>query len=1457
MPTLDLNVNGLSQSRILDHRGQPMNNPRPPGAGLAIGHAQQFAATLGAFRTYMSDRWDEALRRGREESNSMRRDAFLSGLLNERSLSVATLRWHIEVDNDRDPQQKAIKDGLTAIVKNTAYLQQLFYCLQDETVWTGKGGHQIAWHWKTQQLPSPKVRAFGTGMGGAPGAVPGQPAAPPVPGASPLPGGDPNKSTPEARRTLAIKLWQPISGDSITHEHDGTPVMLVNQATLGTLKNERIVQTTLGRGLALQGTWRTRFILDRHIPVAAEFFDFERAEAIHGVGLRSLVYWTNFMRLEGLENVLSWCTRTGLGIRLWYYQGGNKQSKEEVSRAAADQNDKVNLLIPRFGDKAVEGVDVVDGGTAGADLLLRVQEFFLQGIERLIIGQSMSGGSGSGDPLGGEGKSKLAESTKSKIIQFDANCRADTITQDWVKPVLRWTYPDFFDLPVRFVYDVDEQEPEQFMASVKAFIEVGGTVREDDVRGKLSLKEPLDGDKVLGGQQQGPGGMPGMPGQPPTGDDGTSPGPGGSGPDAGPQPPNNHPLPPAGGAAHKSHYTADVGGHAAAGKYERRGTPDRYAQVHAPHNMTIAGTEYRGGQFIPSAELAKMAPADKQALLAKEHVRAADEGDILAHDTGGGKLTMAGDKKFTNKVNKYFAGHVKVIGETFAAAVVGDDPESARDLADEDLTAVAEHYQSAIASHMKAKFPDTAAAAGKGFAAAVDAALGAAVETIYAAAESEDPEGVEDAVGEMYDAFQEAAEKFDDECQAAMDDAEAADERNTAAVEKYFDDITDDAETAVGELKNPTEADVARVWAGIIRDYNETLSTAENPLRVTLGDDGELEAVHVVDLPEEHGGKAKKEKAKYRRKGKVNRFEKPPLLERIATAADTTHTTPTDAQRAAGNYRKGVVRIHGLPIAIETPAGTSRKPEWPPLAHHYGYIKRTESEADGDAIDVFIGPDPESELVFVVDQVKESGAFDEHKVLIGFTKAKDARAGYLANYADGWKMGPMKALTVDAFKEWLETGDTGKPVYKQKLRYAKAGDHDVTGEPRDTDGKWTTGGNSGKSKGQPDSPSGEKSLTDMTASDVLMGKTSWAKWNDALMNAAYDDDGKPIDQDKVKQLAANAKLLKQFLSNQQIAGREVMTDKGPGKVVGFTRDITHALVEHADGSKTEHWADGVDSLSGHIKSELSKGKHAHLNKAAVDYFANVVAKEIVSSERNISEVLKEKGIDALKAMQIRGAIAEAVDKLKEEKNKPSPERQQAMDKAKALQDKEELPSEQPDEVSEPRGEIVDAIKQAKETDRQFKGEGRYEAEVWIKFRAKYPGEPMPKLSKAGAEYVRDEMEADGKPVPPEVLADYPDLVPKEAGKYAKQPDAAHATPTLSISTLIHRARILGPAHPQGRALCAELSAMLVAHPDLRRMLPAGDLAFVQAMEHGGRDGHGDYQKEGEQGSMDDQETPAA
>lgn len=160
-----------------------------------------------------------------------------------------------------------------------------------------------------------------------------------------------------------------------------------------------------------------------------------------------------------------------------------------------------------------------------------------------------------------------------------------------------------------------------------------------------------------------------------------------------------------------------------------------------------------------------------------------------------------------------------------------------------------------------------------------------------------------------------------------------------------------------------------------------------------------------------------------------------------ATSPTNDLPEPTQAQKEVGNYKKGHVSLQGLDISIENPRGSERSgvdangKKWThTMSDHYGYVKRTEG-ADGDQVDVYVGRNEASDRVFVVDQMRQdTGAFDEHKVMLGFDSQADAVAAYKSNFDNGWKVGPVRAMSMDEFKDWLKNGDTTKPAAESTTR---------------------------------------------------------------------------------------------------------------------------------------------------------------------------------------------------------------------------------------------------------------------------------------------------------------------------------------------------------------------------------------------------------------------------------------
>lgn len=174
---------------------------------------------------------------------------------------------------------------------------------------------------------------------------------------------------------------------------------------------------------------------------------------------------------------------------------------------------------------------------------------------------------------------------------------------------------------------------------------------------------------------------------------------------------------------------------------------------------------------------------------------------------------------------------------------------------------------------------------------------------------------------------------------------------------------------------------------------------------------------------------------------------------------------PTEGQARAGNYRKGHAVVAGMRVAIENPAGSRRRPEWPALTAHYGYVKGSMG-ADGDQVDVFLRPSTAEDwggTVYVIDQINADGTFDEHKCMVGYDDQQQAVRAYSANYTRDWKVGPVTPMPVAQFRSWLRSGTTTQPLAMGKIALALLVKGFNADQPRDDGGRWTAGGGGGGS----------------------------------------------------------------------------------------------------------------------------------------------------------------------------------------------------------------------------------------------------------------------------------------------------------------------------------------------------------------------------------------------------------
>lgn len=501
-------------SPILGADGNPfameVRNPRSPAYGggpgardagsFALPHVITYSSVMSSANKVYSWRWDEAYKNSRDDALSMRRDAFLMGIMQERRLASSQLNWHLEPEDAKDKRQQEAANYLTKIIERTRGLPKMLWNLSDAT-WYGRYGTQHAFAWQT--------------MGGRPKGLPG-----------------PSKA-------YVSTGHRPLNGDKIQYTYrlnedkgapevqDGTPVILVHSAYVqGLGERAKTVITDRGRGLLLdQPFWRERFVIHTHEPDDADFFEAEMAGGVFGVGIRSRIYWLDWIRKEWLSNISDYIQRVGMGVVIFYYEAGNPQSEAEAITAANNMADTSVIVWPRpiGSEKQGAGIERFDMPLTGSETLIKLSEHIEAIIERYIIGQSASSKS---DAQGmGTHDNSAQQATKFAIVRFDAMNLADTLTHDFVRPLQRWNLPEE-PYQLRWVFDIDKPDAKDALEAANKAFSMGATLKESEILSFAGLSKPEKDDAVLKQQQPPQGGPGGLPpgGMPPPGGPGGAPG---------------------------------------------------------------------------------------------------------------------------------------------------------------------------------------------------------------------------------------------------------------------------------------------------------------------------------------------------------------------------------------------------------------------------------------------------------------------------------------------------------------------------------------------------------------------------------------------------------------------------------------------------------------------------------------------------------------------------------------------------------------------------------------------------------------------------------------------------------------------------------------------------------------------------------------------------------------------
>jgi hypothetical protein len=142
--------------------------------------------------------------------------------------------------------------------------------------------------------------------------------------------------------------------------------------------------------------------------------------------------------------------------------------------------------------------------------------------------------------------------------------------------------------------------------------------------------------------------------------------------------------------------------------------------------------------------------------------------------------------------------------------------------------------------------------------------------------------------------------------------------------------------------------------------------------------------------------------------------------------------------------------VQDIPVSVENRVGSIRRgghgrDAWETkMRNAYGRIPRTKG-ADGDALDVYLGPNEDAAYAYVVHQLcPETGEFDEDKIMLGFDSKEDAKKAFFKHYDEPEKyFGGIDQVSMWALKKKIESGRGLKKItessFGSRLKAFEAG----------------------------------------------------------------------------------------------------------------------------------------------------------------------------------------------------------------------------------------------------------------------------------------------------------------------------------------------------------------------------------------------------------------------------------
>jgi phage gp29-like protein len=193
-----------------------------------------------------------------------------------------------------------------------------------------------------------------------------------------------------------------------------------------------------------------------------------------------------------LRRAMEYLDRAAFGVELWKFPANNPRAQAETEKAATRHvgGGRSIILVPVMPGQQEElyGVEHIEPGLQGVDTLLQViRQFFEEKMKRVIVGQTLTSEAQSTGMGSGVADAHLA--TFHDIITYDARNLEETISEQLVKPLQEWNFPQFRNIKLVFTIDTETDNVLEKMNAFRQAYDIGFRIRTVDVATAIGVAE--------------------------------------------------------------------------------------------------------------------------------------------------------------------------------------------------------------------------------------------------------------------------------------------------------------------------------------------------------------------------------------------------------------------------------------------------------------------------------------------------------------------------------------------------------------------------------------------------------------------------------------------------------------------------------------------------------------------------------------------------------------------------------------------------------------------------------------------------------------------------------------------------------------------------------------------------------------------------------------------------------